>query len=165
MAFDAFLKIDGIPGESKDAAHADWIEVMSYSHGVSQPPSNTVSSVGGAGSGRVNMSDFSIVKHLDKSSNKIAEACCTGKHIPSVVLEICRAGGDKLRYMTYTLSDSMVSSFRAGGTSHGGDEVPLEDVSFNFGKIEWTYTQQDRKTGAGAGNVSAGWNLVTNTKV
>jgi type VI secretion system secreted protein Hcp len=165
MAFDAFLKIDGIPGESKDEKHPDWIEILSYSHGVSQPPSATVSSAGGAGSGRVNMQDFSVVKHIDKASAKVAEACCTGKHIPTVVLEICRAGGDKLKYMEYKLATVMVSSVRPGGTAHGGDEVPLEEVSFNFGKIEWTYTQQDRKTGAAAGNVSAGWDLQKNVKI
>jgi type VI secretion system secreted protein Hcp len=165
MAFDAFLKVEGIPGESKDEKHPDWIEILSYSHGFSQPPSNTVSSVGGAGSGRVNMQDFSVVKHIDKASAKLAEACCTGKHIPSVILEICRAGGDKLKYMEYKMSDTMVSGVRPGGTSQGGDEVPLEEVAFNFGKIEWTYTQQDRKTGAAAGNVAAGWDLVKNVKV
>ena len=31
-----FLKIEGVPGESTDEGHADWIEVMSFSHGVSQ---------------------------------------------------------------------------------------------------------------------------------
>ncbi|WP_353327541.1 type VI secretion system tube protein Hcp, partial [Chitiniphilus shinanonensis] len=27
MAFDAFIKIDGIPGESTDDKHKDWIEI------------------------------------------------------------------------------------------------------------------------------------------
>ncbi len=38
MAFDAFLKIDGIPGESTDDKHKDWIEVLSYGVGIQQPP-------------------------------------------------------------------------------------------------------------------------------
>lgn len=164
MAFDCFLKIDGIDGESTDDKHAKWIEVLSFSHGVSQPPSSVVSSVGGAGSGRVNMQDFSIVKHLDIATPKLAQACCTGQHFPSIVMEICRAGGDKLTYMVYKMSTVMVSSVRPGGTAHGGDEVPLEEVTFNFGKIEWTYTKQDR-TGKAAGNVSAGWDLMKNIKV
>ena len=29
MAFDAFLKVDGIPGESTDDKHKDWIEILS----------------------------------------------------------------------------------------------------------------------------------------
>ena len=34
MAFDAFLKIDGIPGESTDDKHKDWIEVLSFDFGM-----------------------------------------------------------------------------------------------------------------------------------
>ena len=34
MAFDAFLKIDGIDGESLDKNHKDEIEIDSYSWGV-----------------------------------------------------------------------------------------------------------------------------------
>jgi type VI secretion system secreted protein Hcp len=36
MPGDAFLEIDGIKGESTDDKHKDWIEILSYSHGVSQ---------------------------------------------------------------------------------------------------------------------------------
>ena len=34
MAFDAFLKIDGIPGESTDDKHKDWIEILSFDFGM-----------------------------------------------------------------------------------------------------------------------------------
>jgi type VI secretion system secreted protein Hcp len=165
MAFDCFLKIDGIDGESTDGAHAKWIEILSFSHGMSQPPSSVVSSSGGAGSGRVTMQDFSVVKHLDSASPKLALACCTGQHIPSVKIEVCRAGGDKVKYMEYKMSTVMVSSVRPGGSAHAGDEVPLEEVAFNFGKIEWTYTHQDRGTGGGSGNISGGWDLQKNLKI
>ena len=46
MAFDAFLKIDGIDGESTDKTHPGEIEISSFSWGVSNP-----SSVGGRGGG------------------------------------------------------------------------------------------------------------------
>ena len=68
MAFDAFLKIDGIPGESSDDKHKDWIEILSFSHGLSQPASGSRSSGGAASAERCNHSDFSIVKTLDKAS-------------------------------------------------------------------------------------------------
>jgi type VI secretion system secreted protein Hcp len=165
MAFDAFLKIEGIPGESTDDKHKDWIEVLSYHHNMHQNPSGRVSSEGGATSGRVNMGDLMIVKRLDIASPKLAEYCCTGQHIPSVKLEICRAGGDKLKYMEYKLGQVIISSYSPGGTTHGGDEVPLEEISFNFGKIEWTYQQQKRATGQAGGNASSGWDLTLNKKV
>ena len=31
-AYDAFLKIDGIAGESTDDKHKDWIEILSFNH-------------------------------------------------------------------------------------------------------------------------------------
>ena len=166
MAFDCFLKIDGVEGESTDSKHSKWIEVLSFSHGMSQPVSSVQSSAGGGTSARVNMQDFNIVKHLDISSPKLAEACCTGKHFPSVVIELCRAGGDKLKYMEYKLTDAIVSSVSGGGTPGGSDDqVPTESVSFNFGKIEWAYTQQKRSDGGGGGNSAGGWDLEANTKI
>jgi type VI secretion system secreted protein Hcp len=161
MAFDAFLKIDGIPGESTDDKHKDWIEVLSFSTGISQPASATASSAGGATAERANFQDFTISKLLDKASPKLAVACADGTHIKEVKLEICRAGGDKVKYMELKLTNCIVSSAVVGG---GGGE-PTETASFNYGKIEWIYTQQKRADGSGGGQVAAGWNLETNKKV
>ncbi|TSK08455.1 MAG: type VI secretion system tube protein Hcp [Geobacter sp.] len=165
MAFDAFLKIEGIPGESSDDKHRDWIEVLSYNFSVTQPTSGTASSAGGASAERASFSDFSVVKVLDKSSPKLFEACANGKHIPSVTLEICRAGGDKLKYMEYKLSNVIISLDQPSGSAHAGEAIPVEEIAFNFGKIEIAYTQQMRADGSGGGQVAAGWNLETNKKV
>ena len=165
MAFDAFLKIDGIPGESSDDKHKDWIEILSYSMGITQPTSGSASTAGGATSERAHFQDFSIVKALDKASPKIALACASGAHLKEVTVELCRAGGDKVKYMEYKMSNCIISSFRPGGSAHGGETLPLEEVGFNYGKIEWTYTQQKRADGAGGGNVAAGWDLEANKKI
>jgi type VI secretion system secreted protein Hcp len=165
MAFDAFLKIDGVPGESTDDKHKDWIEVLSYSAGITQPTSGSASTGGGATAERANFQDFSIVKALDKASPKLALACADGTHIKEVILELCRAGGDKVKYMEYKLSNCIISSYRPGGSAQGGEALPLEEVSFNYGKMEWTYTQQKRADGSGGGQVAAGWDLEANKKV
>ena len=36
MAVDIYLKLDGIPGESHDSKHKEWIQILSFSHGLSQ---------------------------------------------------------------------------------------------------------------------------------
>lgn len=162
MAFDAFLKIDGIPGESTDDKHKDWIEVLSFSHGLSQPTSGSVSSGGGRTSERCEHAPYSIVKALDKASPKIALSCCNGNHISEIKIELCRAGGDKQKYMEYKMSDVIVSSVRPGGSSQGGETLPLEEVAFSYGKIEWTYTETDHKTGKPKGNVASNWDLHAN---
>lgn len=165
MPFDAFLKISGVPGESTDDKHKEWIEVLSYHWGIDQPTTQSASSHGSLSAERANFNPFMVVKALDKASPKLALACASGEHFPDATLELCRAGGDKQPYMEYKLTDVIVSSYRPGGSSGGGEAIPLEEISLNYGKIEWKYTQTKVAGGKGSGNVAAGWDLKTNKKV
>ena len=166
MAFDAFIKIDGIPGESTDDAHKDWIEVKSFTHKIEQPASATASSVGGATAERVNLAPLEIVHLIDKASPKLYDAACTGKHIKEIKFELCRAGGDKVKYFEVTLEQAIVSRVEPKGAATVEKEgFPLETVAFSYGKIKWQYTQQKRADGAGGGNVVAGWDLTANKTV
>ena len=161
MAFDAFIKIDGIDGESTDAKHADWIEIISFNCGVDQKASATASSVGGASAERADFDKFAFSKLLDKASPKLAVACAGGTHINNIVVEVCRSGTDKVKYMEYKMTNCIISSVK---TSAGGD-FPGEDVAIDFGKIEWAYTVQKRQGGGASGNVAGGWDLQKNCKV
>ena len=165
MAFDAFLKIDGVPGESTDAKHSEWIEVLAYNWGVDQPETRSASSHGSLSAERANFHDFVVTKALDKASPKLAQACASGEHYPAATLEICRAGGDKQPYMEYKLTDVLVRSIRPGGRSRDEESIPLEEVAFAYGKIELKYTQTKVQGGKAAGAVAAGWDLTKNTKV
>lgn len=160
MASDAFLKVDGVDGESTDANHSGWIELLSYSSGMSQPVSVS-SATGGRTAERVNISDFVVTKTVDKSSPTLAQACCDGRHINEVKVEVCEASGEKHTYLVYTMEDVIVSGVSIGG---GGDK-PTETVSFNFGKLKWEYTPigNDGKPGSKVGPV--GWNLEQNSKI
>ncbi|SFN16663.1 type VI secretion system secreted protein Hcp [Formivibrio citricus] len=164
MAFDAFLKIDGIPGESTDDKHKDWIEILSFSHMIEQPAQATASTAGGATAERVNHGVYQITHCLDKASPKIYEACCTGKHINDVTIEICRSGGDKVKYYEVKLEQVLISKVESTGSANDSG-FPCELVSFSYGKIKWTYTQQKRADGAGGGNVSSGWDLTANKTI
>lgn len=163
MAFDAFVKVAGIPGESTDAKHKECIEILSYSHGLSQSVS-AASGTGGRTAQRVDIQDFSIVKTLDKASPLLALHCCNGQHIPKVEVMLCLASGDKHPYMKYTMENVVVSGVRPGGSTQGGDSKPLEEVTFNFGKIKWEYTPID-DSGKPGGAVVGGWDLTTNAKL
>ncbi len=163
MAFDAFLYIKTIPGESSDDAHKNWIELLSFSHGVAQPASGSPSDRGGRSAERCNHSDFYIVHAQDKASPALFLACCNGEHIPEVSVEFCRATGDKQPYMKWKMEDVLITSVCPGGSSQGSETVPMESVSFNYGKITLTYTETDHKTGKKSGQGEKWWDLVQNT--
>jgi type VI secretion system secreted protein Hcp len=161
MATDYYLQVDGLKGESLDSEHKDWIEILSYSHAISQPASATANSAGGATGGRCKHEDFVITKYVDLASPKLYEMCSSGKHIAKVVVELMRSSGDsRVKYMAIEM-DQVIIAHVAPGASSGGD-LPTEMVSFNYGIIKWTYTQQKRTDGSKGGNVTGGWSLVEN---
>lgn len=162
MAFDAFIKIAGIDGESSDDKHQGWIEISTFNSGLTQAVSSTASSSGGASAERANFHDFSFTKQLDIASPALALACADGTHIDEIVIELCRAGTEKVKFMEYKLTNCLVSGVTVQGA--GAGELPTESVSIDFGKISWAYTQQKRAGGGAAGNMATGWDLQKNCK-
>lgn len=160
MSTDMFCKIEGIDGESTDDSHTDWIEILSYNHGVSQPIS-AASRTGGRTGGRATFQDFTITKTIDKATPDLNLYCCNGTHIPKVEVEICLATGDKHTFMKYELSDVIVSSVAPGGTADSAEVKPLETVSLAYGTIKWEYTPIDN-TGAPGAAVDRTWDLQAN---
>jgi type VI secretion system secreted protein Hcp len=158
---DTFIKIDGAEGESTDEKHKNWIEVLSFSHGITQPSAGSRSTSGAATAGRSDHQDFSFSKILDKASPKLNRFCCDGTHIKNIVVECCRATGDKQKYMEFKMSDVVVTSIVMGG----GGGVPTESVSLNYGQIIWTYTMTDHKTGKPTGDASEGWSVIERKRV
>jgi type VI secretion system secreted protein Hcp len=162
MAFDAFIKIKDIDGESTDEKHQGWIEVVSYTHGLSQSVSSTASSAGGASSERANFDDFNFIKQLDIASPALALACADGTHIDEVIVELCRAGTEKVKFMEYKLTNCLITGVSTNGNGNG--DLPTETVKIAYGKINWAYVKQDRQGGKAAGNMAAGWDLQKNCK-
>ena len=160
-AVDYFLKIDTIPGESKDSKHKDEIDIESFSWGESQ--SGTFAGLGGGGAGKVAMQDFHFVMRVNKASPKLFLACANGQHIPKAVLTCRKAGKEQQEYMKVTFSDLLVSSYQTGGSAHG-DAVPTDQVSLNFAKIEVEYKEQ-KADGSLAAGVKAGYDLKLNKAV
>jgi type VI secretion system secreted protein Hcp len=177
MAYDAYLNLDGVKGEALDDKHKDWIELAGFGHQMTQPVSQTVSSAGGAATGRTQHGDFQIHKYVDAASPKLYEAISNGKHFSKAKIEVCRAGGSQVKFLEINLEEVMISKVHLdsppsngnnaaiGSASTGGGggkathDLPTELVALNYGKIEWVYTQQKRKDGSGGGNVSAKYDL------
>lgn len=154
----AFLKIEGIPGESMIEGFEDQIEVLSFSHGVSQQANLSSSTAGGATTTRADHADFTVSKYIDKATPVLLQRCSAGTTIPKATLTLVRAAGDDMvPYMVYTIAPLLISSVAYSGSG----DLPVENISFNYGKIEWVYTQQKRADGGGGGNTTGSWNLQT----
>ena len=159
-AVDYFLKIDGIEGESEDAKHKNEIQLQSWSWGATQ--SGSMAQGGGGGSGKVSMQDFHFTMLTNKASPKLMLSCANGKHIASASLITRKAGEQQQEFLKYTFTDLLISSYQTGGSDGSG--LPIDQISFNFSKIEQEYKEQ-KKDGTLGGPVTAGWDLKQNQKV
>ena len=121
----SYIKCDGVDGESVDKDHKGWSDLLSISE-THATTSGSVSAKGGSVS-----DEMLIVKHLDKSSPKIAESVATGKVFPTVSIAICsNQNTDCL--ISYELSNVMVIGYSISGSAN---ELPFEEISLNFEKI------------------------------
>ena len=159
--FDAFLKIEGIEGESGDSKHKGEIQIESFSWSESQ--TGTAAAGGGMGAGKVAMQDIHFTKKVDKASPKLMLACADGEHIKKATLTCRKAGKDQQEFMKWTFSDILVSSYSIGAST-AGDHLPMEQLSMNYGKVELEYKEQ-KSDGTLGGTVKAGWDVKANKKV
>ena len=138
-----FLKIDGIVGESTKIGHKGEIEMDDWSFGETQSGTSHYGTGGAAG--RVSMQDFRFSKRFDRSSPKLMEYCCTGKHVPKATFVAQRTGtidGKMMDYLIVTFEDLIFSSYDTNGTGSG--DFPRDNISFNFAKVCYEYRQIDK---------------------
>jgi type VI secretion system secreted protein Hcp len=159
MAVDMFLMLDGIKGESTDSKHKGEIDIESFSWGLSQTGSGHRG--GGSGAGKVDVTDISISKVVDKSSASLMLACANGKHIPKGKITVRKAGENPLEYLTVDLENILVSSYQTSGANTG--DVPTEAIALNFVKVKLEYWTQTDK-GAKGENANFSWDVAQNTK-
>ena len=161
MAFDCFVRIDTIQGESADAQHLGWMEVYNFRMGIGQTVSRTTSTAGGASVERADFKPLNFVRPMDQATPQLALACAQGRHIGEIVVEVCRAGGEQVPCLTCRLNDCLISRVM----TIGGGNFPVESVDVNYGRIEWRYHLQTRDNGGAVGRMVTGWNLERNCKL
>ena len=156
MAVDYYLKIDGIQGEATDQDFKDQINLLSFSWSGSQ-----VSSAGtrtaGSGAGKVELSDFSVTKHFDKSSPQLFKSLVAGTHGATAILSAVKAGASGKPFLKISFEELFVTSQHISAS----DELPTESVSFSYKQIKIEYsTQNEKGTLTAVGSVM--YNIGTN---
>src|ERR1043166_6947293 len=111
MAVDMFIKIGSLKGESKDSAHKEEIDVLSWTWGVTQAGYSHMG--GGGGTGKVSVQDLSLTKYVDKASPDLMLACCNGKHFPEAKLTVRKAGENPLEYLKIKFTEVLITAVRS----------------------------------------------------
>ena len=123
-SFHTFMFVPGIPGESTDAQHPNWIEVLSMSQGVSSSRRS------------VACSDLNIMKSLDQAGPALWAAAAAGQVFPEIHLQVVKVTGDTSAVVyDIKINNAKVTSTQTSGSS----ELPIESVSFSYQTLTLTF--------------------------
>ncbi|MFD1556634.1 Hcp family type VI secretion system effector [Paraburkholderia silviterrae] len=160
MSVDMYMLVDGASGESKDANHKGWTDILSYSWGANQPGS--MSTGGGGGIGKVSFDDLTVQAYADKATPAILKYCANGKHLPQIQLSICKAGGSQVEYKRVTLTDVLVVAVQQNADQNS--EAVKITYRFQAAKVKQQYWEQTDQGGKGSESVLS-WNIKENREM
>jgi type VI secretion system secreted protein Hcp len=148
-----FLEIEGIPGESVNAAHAGKIDLLAFSWGLAN------AGTAGGPTSEASVQEFSFTKRTDKTSPKLMLRVFNGAPIPTVTLYL-RSSSASFDYMKIVLRDVVVASYNV--SSSDGDDGPQESFSMRFAEIDVEYTPTRPNGTADPIKSTMSWNVAEN---
>lgn len=156
MAVNAYLYVDGVQGPS--TSKQGLIDILSFSFGATNTSTYGVGASGfESKAGRVDFSNLSIMKVLDKTSPTLHQHCWSGDILAKVyILYDKPVGTAQADYMRIYLQDALITSVQLSGSN----ENPTESVSFAFQKVEVAY-KPEKDDGTLDGAIPKGFDLST----
>jgi len=143
-----------IPGAVTEEGHKGWIELQSFQWGLGRGISSPTGASADRESSPPSVSEITASRGCDISSVPLITEALQGEG-KTVIIDFTKTDKGKLEvYLTYTLTDTMISGF---STSSGGDR-PSESISLNFTKVETKMTPMN-PDGAPGSPVSVTYDL------
>jgi len=156
MAVNAYLYVDTVTGPS--TSKTGFIDILSFSFGSTNTSTYATGSSGmEAKAGRVDFSNLTIMKVLDKTSPVLSQHCWSGDILSKVYIIYDKPiGTEQADYYRIYLQDALITSVQESGSN----ENPTESVSFALQAVEVAY-KPEKDDGTLDGAVAKGFSLAT----
>ena len=109
---EMYLRLDGIEGEAKDAAHSEWIEVLECDLGHSHGTLQSIQTGSPDAVGRGLYAPFTFKHPVDKATPKLQEACMKGSIFANGELHVCQASNG-VNIVAYTVKIDRIKVVKA----------------------------------------------------
>jgi type VI secretion system secreted protein Hcp len=158
-----YVDLGDIKGNSQDAKHKEWIEVLSIGQSVNRNINPTSKPREALTKSQVMLGGIELQKNADESSPELVGAVCEGHVFPEVTIDLVRVSpeGNEVFYQ-WVLKDAYIANYSVSGANEGMVET-IENLTMCYNEIKWSYKKKDEK-GKPQGSVDAGWNVGANKK-
>jgi len=164
MASHMYLKFEkpDIKGDCSAEGHKEEIEILSWSHGFSQPTSATRSSAGAGTVEQANHQALNVTKYIDATTASLLKQMWSGKQLGTATLTCYRADGNlankEVEYLKVVMEHVVIANYSVSG---GPGALPVENLSLDYGIVQYNYADQKPDDGSQAGTKAAKHNLET----
>jgi type VI secretion system secreted protein Hcp len=145
-----------IDASSTASGHEKEIEVLSWSHGFVQPTSPTRSSAGSGTVEQATHQNLTFTKYLDTATSALLKYCWAGKQIGKATVSCWRSDGaadnKPVKYLEVLMEHVVISNYSVSG---GPGDIPVENVSLDYGTVQYTYLDQKHADGKADANLPA----------
>jgi type VI secretion system secreted protein Hcp len=158
MASNMYLEFTdpAVEGSSTAGGHEKKIEVLSWSHGFVQPSSPTRSSAGAGTVEQASHQNLTFTKYLDTATNALLKFCWSGKQFKTATLTCYRSDGatdnKPVEYLKIVMEHVVISNYSVSG---GPGDLPVENVSLDYGTVQYNYKSQKHEDGMPDTNLPA----------
>jgi len=146
QTIDVFLKIQGVEGGAADSDRQGWIDVESFTYGLTRPVGADESAT---------HRGLTIVKGVDRATPFLYLHCSSGQPIEEVVLEVTRTAPDGVCVQEYRLRNAVVTS--VSSTAGVDATQTIERLTLHYDAVEWSYVKVDPATGSVVSEVTTQW--------
>lgn len=155
MAFQWFVRIDGVVGGSKVVGHEGEIEADSVAWGVTQSGGGGFG--GGGGAGKPNVEPLAFTAHAGQASPPLLRLVTRGEHVRQVRVSADAAGERPRRVIEILLEDVTLTGWHIASDDQGKSDA----VSLQFGKVTYSFFPQN-PDGTPGSPVVATWDVRNN---
>jgi type VI secretion system secreted protein Hcp len=150
-----FMHYDGVEGNVTAKGYEKWIEVQSFQFGSGRGISTPTGGSENREASAPSVSEVVVTKLMDKASPKLFEAGLIGNEGKMVKVVMTRTGKELAELCMYKFENTLLSSY---SVSSGGQGAPMESLSLNFTKFEYSYTGSD-VAGKDASKMKVGYDI------
>jgi len=153
---EAFLWVDGIPGEAVQEQHKGWVELTGMTNRADRPagPASQKDAI-----------QWIVLKHVDKATPLLYQACAQGQPVAQALIELVLGEPTSLRFYQITLSNVVfesISSSATAGASHSRG-ASVKKVQLRAEWVHWSYTVFRPQSGLPTQQIASFWDQVRKT--
>jgi len=146
MSSNMYIKFEepAVEGSSSAPGHEREIEVLSWSHGFAQPTSGRRDFSAPDTGELATHQNLTFTKYLDATTNTLLRLCWSGKQIGKATISCYRSDGSNsklVQYLEIVMQHVVIANYSVSG---GPGDLPVENVSLDYGIVQYNYIEQKR---------------------